>query len=184
MIIVEGPDGTGKTTLAKKIAEEYSLEYRRPPMLSSTKGPADASIYDWWKQEMRTDDDRAVYDRCFFISEMIYQLATPERELLVDGYDFALGVEDLMMMQPFIVFCLPKWEKTLPILTSGREMLEGMSIKAAEKVHWAYWGVYGMWYPTVTNVHVHDFHANFALQEQQILISVGKYLARRKRYGS
>ena len=27
MIIVEGPDGTGKTTLCKKIAEKYSIKY-------------------------------------------------------------------------------------------------------------------------------------------------------------
>jgi hypothetical protein len=182
VVIIEGPDGTGKTSLAERIADRYNLEYRRPSVLSSTLGPADASIETWWRQQLRNDDGAGVYDRCFWISEPIFQLAIPHRPLLVEGAKFAIGLQDLLLARPLIIFCLPEWEKTRPIVMSGREKLEGVDERELEKVHWAYWNSYAHFYNNEPNLTLlWDFH-RASDKEKQLMVAVGNYL--RREYGS
>src|SRR5215472_10794451 len=98
MLIVEGPDGGGKTTLAHAIADAYDLTYMRPPpeLLSSSLGPGPGSgLHEWWVEQMRLPEKehtRNVYDRCFFISEAIYQMAQVDRDLIVEGHDIWRGI--------------------------------------------------------------------------------------------
>ena len=61
-IILEGCEGTGKTTLAKKLIERYGLDY----VHITNKDPND---YMFYKQTLRKED--VIYDR-HFIGEMIY----------------------------------------------------------------------------------------------------------------
>jgi thymidylate kinase len=60
--IIEGCDGTGKTTLAKKLIEKYGLEYVHC-------GTDDPSDYPFYSQSMRKAN--VVWDR-HFIGEMVY----------------------------------------------------------------------------------------------------------------
>jgi len=143
MIICEGPDGSGKTQLAKLIAERYGLEYRRYPGLSSKSGPDGVGIVEWWDDQLARDE-QAVYDRCFYISEPIYQLATAHRSLLVEGKKMALATMALCNFQPLVIFCLPPWEVAIANI-GQRDRLEGVDDKALEKIHFAYWAAYGIW---------------------------------------
>ena len=61
-IIVEGCDGTGKTTLCKQLAEKYGWDI----VHVTSKDPND---FDFYKQTMRKTN--VVFDR-HFIGEMIY----------------------------------------------------------------------------------------------------------------
>jgi broad-specificity NMP kinase len=61
-IIIEGSDGTGKTTLCKKLVEKYNLEYRHV-----TKD--DPNTFKFYADTMR--DDNVIYDR-HLVGEMIY----------------------------------------------------------------------------------------------------------------
>jgi thymidylate kinase len=179
MIILEGPDGTGKTTLAHTISREWGLEYRRPPTLSSTRG-ADKAVFSWWKEQIRQDDD-VVYDRCFFISEVIYQLARAERPLLISGETFRDGVMDLVNCDPFLIFCLPPWAKTKPVVLSGRDRLEGYDEGALEKIHWAYHAFYALYYSVnPRDVRVWDYtNLDSSRHREQLIISVGTHLKSR-----
>lgn len=121
MIVVEGPDGSGKTTLANKLCELYDLEYRRPPkaVLSSSDGPSSSGreLIDWWREELQKCRDKTyavggVYDRITYISDPIYRLAigghpqgTPD--------DMREGVHRLKNYARLIVFCLPEFEVTV-----------------------------------------------------------------------
>lgn len=155
MLIVEGPDGSGKTHLAKRLAEKFNLKYRRYPGLSSSSGPDGAGIVEWWNEQIGQNDPDAIYDRCFYISETIYQPATPGRPLIVDGEAMASGIIRLANMDPSFIFCLPPLETTLSnVHQSERDRLQGVDDFALTKIHWAYWSFYGMWsnqnYPAVT----------------------------------
>jgi len=151
VVIVEGPDGSGKTTLAKAIAENCGMEYRRPPeeVLSSTHGPAGIELYEWWMQQLiRPTDERneGVYDRCFFISEPIYQFAQVSRELIVDGPTIHRGILDLWSEGPMIVFCLPPFDTQLSnVIQDGRASLKGLENKHLEKVDFLYWATCAVW---------------------------------------
>lgn len=136
MLVVEGPDGSGKTTLAKKISEEFGIEYRRAPTLSSTDG-ADYSVYQWFREEINANDT-AVYDRCFAVSELIYQLATPHRKLIITPKGMRDMMTDMWIKQVHWIFCLPAWEVSKPIIQSQPEKLRGVDENQLEKIHWAY----------------------------------------------
>lgn len=139
MIVVEGPDGSGKTTLAKWIAEEFDLEYRRAPTLSSESGPDDAAV-TWFAQQLEADvSGGGVYDRVFIISEMLYQLATPGRPLMKDAKYMRQNLKRFHSVCDLLIFCLPPWEAAQKNLGDvGRLSLQGVDQLALEKIHWAY----------------------------------------------
>lgn len=60
--IIEGCDGTGKSTLAKKLVEKYGVEY----VHCGTEDPSD---YAFYSQTLRKSN--VVWDR-HFIGEMVY----------------------------------------------------------------------------------------------------------------
>lgn len=138
MIVVEGPDGSGKTTLAKWIEEEFSIEYRRAPTLSSEHGPDDEAVV-WFENQMDRDIEGGVYDRIFTISEPIYQLATPGRPLMRDEVYMGLALQKLWVKCDLLIFCLPPWADARQNLEDvNRLALQGVDVLALEKIHWAY----------------------------------------------
>jgi hypothetical protein len=147
VIIVEGPDGSGKTTLAEQIASELDREYRRPPpeALDSTTGPA-SWLADWWEGQLALHPRalaHGVYDRTFYISDPIYQQAQPDRKLLVDGVHLARGISRLWSIEPVLIFCLPPIDVQLAnVHAGGRERLAGVSDEQLVKINNAYWSTY------------------------------------------
>src|SRR5216117_1669705 len=102
------------------------MEYRRYPGLSSTEGPTDDGIVRWWWEEIEKNDGNGVYDRCFFISEMMYQPITVGRKLICMGTEFASGIEAVWRISPLIFFCLPEWSiLTHNMYEPGRSQLQG-----------------------------------------------------------
>jgi thymidylate kinase len=61
-IILEGCDGTGKTTLAKKLQDRYGIDYVHI-------NRADPSTYEFYSQTLAKTD--VIWDR-HFIGEMVY----------------------------------------------------------------------------------------------------------------
>lgn len=145
MIVVEGPDGTGKTTLASRLCLELGLTYRKPPpeALSSTKGPQGSEerlLIQWWDRQLKEPaavQRKTVYDRTTYISDVIYRLAAGhlpqgnEREM-------AKGIQALVTYG-LIIFCLPRWEVAREqIYRAERDKLEGVDEERLHNIHWAY----------------------------------------------
>lgn len=72
MIIIEGCDGTGKTTLLMRLHKDLGIPIHERAS-SSKEGPR-ADLYEWAMRDVGTwrDQVMAVYDRHPFISEYIY----------------------------------------------------------------------------------------------------------------
>lgn len=72
MIILEGPDGGGKTTLLKRLCEDTRLP-AHPRASDSLTGPV-ADLYGWTKNDLKTWDSQplSIYDRHPLTSEHIY----------------------------------------------------------------------------------------------------------------
>lgn len=68
MIIVEGADGTGKTTLCKKIAEKLNIQYLKIPR---HKGDKEVNGFKFYMEQAELLPDNCVVDR-FHIGEMVY----------------------------------------------------------------------------------------------------------------
>jgi len=160
MVIVEGPDGCGKTTLAKRIERECGLEYARYSGLSSSEGPTDTGIILWWDQQFdKADENSHVYDRCFYISEQVYQMVMPERQLLMPGHSMAEGIYRVWDVNPLIIFCLPPQEEfEKNTFQAGRPKLLGVDDRLMRKTYWQYWCMYGLWSNCLfDNVRRHDY---------------------------
>lgn len=141
MLIFEGPDNSGKTTLAQAVAVKYNLEYRRPPALSSTEGVND-HVFKWWEAELEKHprDTFAVYDRCTYISDPIYRLVSAQPPLR-DEQAMKRGLEELFRRPTTVVFCLPPWGWSK--LHNEVELASGGGLKYANidqlrVIHWAY----------------------------------------------
>lgn len=150
-IIIEGPDGGGKTHLAKRVVESYpDRKYTRPPdeLLSSADGPT-GDLAQWWDNELRGSDQylaHRVYDRCFYISDAIYQQAQVERELMVTSIAYARGISKLWNVEPIIIFCLPPFDVQLAnVRQSGRDRLKGVTDAQLEKISNMYWATQALW---------------------------------------
>lgn len=162
MIIIEGPDGSGKTTLAKAICEHFDLEYRRPPtsLLSSTEGPS-KELPEWWRAELirpMGERDRGVYDRCFFISEPIYQIAQVNRDLLIGGAELSRGIFDLWAEGPMMVFCMPPLDVQIStVIQDGRDSLKNLENKHLEKIDFLYWAFWAVWLEAHNEVVHYDY---------------------------
>lgn len=107
MLIVEGPDGAGKTTLVNSLCSFFELEVR-PRSSTSDHGPV-GELGDWIDRDFTSNVHVGVYDRHPLISETIYgPLIRPSQSDLL-----GMGpVEDLFEMlystSPLlIIYCLP-----------------------------------------------------------------------------
>lgn len=110
MVIVEGPDGAGKTTLIEtlKIATGLGVHARAS---DSVGGPV-ADIFSWANEDVNTWSDQrmAIYDRHPLISELIY--GPLARNYLDPRF---LTAESTHMFNKFyqnsiIILCLPPFD--------------------------------------------------------------------------
>lgn len=109
MIIVEGPDGGGKTTLIDRLRKHLGVGVMPRPC-SSDRGVDPSSLMAWVDRDLSGPvHERKIYDRHPLISEPIYGP-------LIRG-DMAAGFTDLVWMstrlemlythEPLMIFCLP-----------------------------------------------------------------------------
>jgi len=102
MIILEGPDGGGKSTLLEKLRpvfREYEFVHSGGPVQS----PAD--LYT----RMRKQHPRQVRDRHFCISSPIYSEALG-RQCWVDDR----VIESWLLHRPFVIFCFAPTDEMPP----------------------------------------------------------------------
>lgn len=144
MIIVEGPDGSGKTTLAKRIADHWSMEYRRCPVLSSTDGPLDGA-FKWYCDELaRVDIHNGVYDRHFYFSEQVYS-SVLARKPNANAKQMAWLAQTLFADRPFVVFVLPEDAIITANYEASEKRLKGLTVKKHVITIWQYWNLYWLW---------------------------------------
>lgn len=101
MIIIEGMDNSGKTTLAKQLLEDF-------PELRVIKSCGHASVGDalaWVAQAIRNEDPRMVYDRYFPISERVYGPVLRHSDIF-GAYTFDI-LSLTFRREPLIIYCRP-----------------------------------------------------------------------------
>jgi hypothetical protein len=109
---------------------------------------------------LRKKDRSGVYDRCFYISEPIYT-SLSGRQPLVDGPTLALGLNDLWVEGPLMIFCLTDEVAMLEnTYIAGRPRLADISddqqkLKAAA---FLYWAAYGTWCTAHEDTILYDYN--------------------------
>lgn len=140
MIILEGPDGGGKTTLLKSLQELFPMMEVAPKAVSSA-GEGVLSIQRYVEDhlyEQRWKDK--LYDRFALISGPIYgaqqEMKSPN-DIFMD-FNWTMVMESrLWATRPLIVYCLPHIEIIQYNLSNDRES-QGVVGDRISAIYWAY----------------------------------------------
>lgn len=104
MIIIEGMDNTGKSTLAKKLSLKFNLK-----IIKSSGPPEDKES---WIKKIHYSIDQSkkginfIYDRHPLISEYVYGPILRGKNLL-DNEEGNQLWKEFIEIQPFIIYCRP-----------------------------------------------------------------------------
>lgn len=109
MIIVEGMDGTGKSSLIERITSRFSIPVHE--RASSSRGGPVADLFEWANRDVNAWGDMPVhlYDRHPLISEYIYG---PVTRGTVDPMFYsadAIHLTRRMQADCMVIFCDPEW---------------------------------------------------------------------------
>lgn len=111
MIIVEGPDGAGKTTLIEQLKERYGLEVAPRVVTKGAEAMTDLKV--WVEENLAQGFQYRIFDRHRLISEFIYGplLRQQQQPGFTDLTWSWLQLEKLYgEIRPFIIYCLPPLE--------------------------------------------------------------------------
>lgn len=129
-IIVEGPDGAGKTTLIEELQKTYGLQ-REPRAASSTQGPiTDLVQYtDTADHTIGLGKRTTLWDRHPLISEPIYSFVSGRtNQFQSQSYEWMQDRYGTLIDHALLVWCLPPLENVLAnVLNPDVPQMEGVT---------------------------------------------------------
>jgi hypothetical protein len=136
MIVVEGPDGAGKTTLVNRLHNDLDLPVNPKVVDSSMKAQVD--LRDWINQDLSKGFRPLIFDRYPLISEAIYGPMT--RHESRPGFDDFEWLRDkqthLRIVHPIIIWCLPPIETVVSNVEFGDQ--PSKVVRNIRRVYWLY----------------------------------------------
>jgi adenylate kinase family enzyme len=110
MLIVEGPDGSGKTTLIRRLMED--LRWPVAPRVVSQETQKMVDLKEWTEINLTQGLVPTIFDRHRIISEPIYGPII--RRSLEEGFDSLVWTTAVFnqfdALDPFVIWCLPpRW---------------------------------------------------------------------------
>lgn len=118
MIIIEGPDNSGKSTLSAKLAKDLGTTYRHSVKPDPKWTPLEALAHS----AMTLRPQRVILDRLYAISESIYGPIVRGRSALGDKAQEA--ILDLYQRPYLVIYCRPDI-KTIT-KKNGRDQMPGV----------------------------------------------------------
>lgn len=142
MIIVEGPDGAGKTTLVTQIEQDW--EINREPRAVSSEAKSLTPIGEWIETELSKGFGMRLYDRFGLISSPCYTML--DNRTMV----WPLTWPDWMRAQhrrirkidPVIIWCLPELN-TIRANLKREDNSGGRILPHIEQIYLSYVAAYG-----------------------------------------
>jgi hypothetical protein len=108
MIIIEGPDGAGKTVLAKQLSYDLKLEYHHMGAPPKTKAEAERRAF----VSISRCTDPCIQDRSTLISECVYGAALRKEGAWLD---WRKARQIIHLVQPVIIYCCPDLDHLQPV---------------------------------------------------------------------
>jgi hypothetical protein len=112
VIIVEGPDGAGKTKLVERIYGDFGLQVSPKVVDSDTNAMVD--LKQWTDENLAGGFQPMIFDRHRLVSEPIYSAVMHKRpdQNFWDPDWLIPAIHCLRLsVKPVMVFCLPPWEE-------------------------------------------------------------------------
>jgi GTPase SAR1 family protein len=107
MLIVEGPDGAGKTTLIERLKADLGLEVA--PRVVSKEAKALVNLVEWVDDNLNRGFQHLIFDRHRLISQPIYGPAMKRTSQGFDGiHQISYWMRRFYEIDPIIIYCLPR----------------------------------------------------------------------------
>lgn len=134
MIIVEGMDNTGKSTMTKRISERFELSIVSG-LSSPEKGePPDEAYMVNNTLDMLILNPHAVFDRFPIISEAVYgPILRGKIAFNIPPYSWSFYFEKLKSLHPLIIYCRPPTEEVFSF--GHRKQMLGVARWRAQLLH-------------------------------------------------
>lgn len=117
MIIIEGMDNTGKTTLGNSLAQALGIEVKH-----STRPTNMEEAFSFSQELVDNINQPSVNDRCSIIGELVYGQVLRGKSLFeVHNWDWVIR---LCSVNPLIIYCNP--QKEVIFNWGDREQMEGV----------------------------------------------------------
>jgi hypothetical protein len=129
-VIIEGPDGSGKTTLARKLCAVFDMNYHHegPP-------PPDMSVLHHYAGLLATATRPTVFDR-LHLGELVYgpllrgaSRLKPMDEVLMTRLVRGTGTD--------VIICQMPWETTINICKQKQELIKDEAVMQTAYLRWA-----------------------------------------------
>lgn len=190
MIIVEGPDGAGKTTLCKRLAENFKLtvfdwEFEMGLSRDEMKVHPVRRYYTAFQREFQMHGDRLalpyIHDR-FYFSSLVYGPLMEGTNQMTDEDRKTIARLIVALACP-IICCLPPKEVVVQNVRGEGHQMDGVK-EAVGDIYDMYTEVMGQDYPFVM---YYDYtntrpEPNF-FDYDSLLSRIGHYLERRSKRG-
>jgi thymidylate kinase len=135
MILIEGPDGAGKTTLAHELSKRYGFS------IAGTRGPSEdvrERVYSALGHAVAGDKPVVIYDRLFF-SELVYG-SVLRGKVMFSNREEEYIKRVLAALKCPIIFCIPNI-KVIDSNLEQKEHLEGVRENIGE-IHRRYMNLF------------------------------------------
>lgn len=145
-IIIEGPDGSGKSTLVEHFSKELGLPIHTRAV-DSRKGPI-MPLAEWVDKDISMDWDHPwIYDRYPTISEPIYgKLVRGRVQPPFANESYLSNVNEVLYATALVVWCLPNLPTVRENVRNNRtDQMPGVVANIA-RVHQAYMTAYFHWH--------------------------------------
>lgn len=111
MIIVEGPDGAGKSSLIERLVEKFNLPVA--PRVVSKDTEAMVDLVKWTEDNVTSGFQNRIFDRHRLISEPIYgALMRKAFQPQFDNIVWLTAMNSFLFKEcrPLVIYCLPPFE--------------------------------------------------------------------------
>lgn len=143
MLIVEGPDGGGKTRLIERLSQD--LGWQVAPRVVSKDAEAMVDLVKWVEDNLDGDLQPVIYDRHRLISEPIYgPLLRGDME---DGFCSKDWLRDKQIwfrsIAPLVIFCLPPLST---VLENVHDDPDNVAVdRYISQIYWLYHNAAACW---------------------------------------
>lgn len=107
MLIVEGPDGSGKSTLVRRLSKDLNLPVASRVVSADTTALVD--LAEWTERNVAAGFQHTIFDRHRLVSEPIYgPILRPRQETKFLDFGWMSNVVwQFYQAKPVIIYCMP-----------------------------------------------------------------------------
>lgn len=141
MIIVEGPDGGGKSTLVQVLSNRLDIIPQTKAVSSQMTVAADLGLKHYIEEHLTMGFGPRLYDRFALVSGPIYGPffgMTQPNDVFENQKDAAEWQVKFRQMKPIIIYCLPPLRDLKRNLMSSFDDTNRNNVDVFTKIYWAY----------------------------------------------